>query len=106
MSDSLLVGSVDYGSHDGCHFQVEVISPDGRRFRYQDSRLSEGSARRLVLRVREHGYFHPEFWHEHYPVYGSPAFEGQERQAHFWSQHVRGGHCSLDDVPSSLRSLL
>lgn len=106
MVDSLVVGVVDFGSHNDRHFEVVVTTPDGRRFHYFDGMLSEQVASRLVDRIRDHGRINTAYWVEGYPVYGSPAFEGQERQAHFWSQSLRAGNCELGDVPSSLCSLL
>lgn len=106
MANFIKIDSVDCGSHDGHNYEIEVTTAEGRRFHFVSEPLSASSADRLVDRIRRAGKIRPEYWNEGYPVYGSPAFLGEEALAHHWANRIRNGSCELADVPSSVRSLI
>jgi hypothetical protein len=104
--DRLVVDTVLCGTHDGCGYEVEAHTPEGRRFHLRCDLLSEDVAHRLVDKIERVGTIDPSLWGEGYPVYGSPAFVSDEAAASHWADRVRHGHCDLDSVPDCYRTLL
>ena len=106
MANRILIDKVYSGTHDGRTFLIEAHTAEGQRYHLIQEVEGEGVADRLVARIEAAGIINLDFWNRGYPVYGSDAFVSEERQAARWAQGIREGHCSLDDVPSSLKTLL
>lgn len=100
------IDAVHFGTEDGRHFDIEATTVSGRRYHLIDQVAGEDLAHRLVDKIARVGSIDPQYWNRGYNIYGSPAFESEEREAAAWASSVRAGHCSLDEVPASLRTLL
>ena len=84
---------------------VEAQTPRGDRYIYPE-RFEQEDADRLARRVEDAATIDPSLWNAGYAAYGSQAFLDEEREAACYSQSLRRGYCTLDDVPPSLRPLL
>ena len=100
------IDAVHFGTEDGHHYSIEATTVSGRRYHLATVVTREEVAHRLVDKISRVGSIDPQYWHRGYNIYGSPAFVSEEREASAWATSVRGGHCSLDEVPASLRTLL
>ena len=106
MTDRLKVDFVDFGTHDGRTWGVEASTEFGHRFHHPHVFDSEAQAHAFVKKVERVGSIDTSLWTQGRPCYGSDAFVAEERQAHAWAQSIRAGHCSEEQVPDSLRTLL
>jgi len=62
----------------------------------------------LADAVCDKGSINPDKWVFHRAIYGSPAFEAEEAEAHMYATAIRSGACSEDDplIPTNIRTLL
>jgi hypothetical protein len=104
--ERVAIDAVHFGSQDGKSFEIEATTSTGRRYHFIQV-LNDGEVARLLTdKIRRVGSIDPTLWNRGYNIYGSPAFESEEREAAAWAGRVREGHCSLDEVPASLKTLL
>jgi hypothetical protein len=106
MTDRLKVNFVRFGSEDGRTWSVEATTERGQRWHLCQRLDDEGVAARLVKKIEAVGSINTDHWNRGFNVFGSDAFVAEEREAHAWAQSVRAGHCSEEQVPDSLRTLL
>lgn len=67
---------------------------------------AEARAEALARRVLERGWIDLDHWTFHRTVYGSPAFEAEEREAAMYAQELRQGAGSEEMIPHNIRTLL
>jgi len=60
----------------------------------------------MAARVTAEGSINAELWLDHYPRYGSEAYEAQSEEAYMAAQMIRAGHAHEGDFADSIRTLL
>ena len=101
----LYVGPVDIEG-EGI-FSIVAQAAKGFRFVLRNYGVDEEArADRMAARIRAVGSIDPEMWNDHWPEYGSEAYEAQSVEAFLDAEGLRGGLIAEADVPDNIRTLL
>jgi hypothetical protein len=61
---------------------------------------------KLAAKVQAEGSINADLWIDHWPRYGSSAYEADAREASFYADGLRSGMIQMDQVPDNIRTLL
>lgn len=86
-----------------------VVAETARGFRFILANYGHRDAdrvARLAAKVQAEGSINADLWVDHWPRYGSEAYEDQAFEASCYAEGIRNGVISEADVPSHLATLL
>jgi hypothetical protein len=61
---------------------------------------------KLATKVQAAGSINADLWIDHWPRYGSSAYEADALEASFYAEGIRFGSVAEADVPDNIRTLL
>ncbi len=61
---------------------------------------------KLAAKVQAAGSIDADLWIDHWPRYGSEAYEADAREASFYAEGIRLGLATEADAPTNIRTLL
>ena len=88
-------------------YSVVAEAKDGQRFILGGyGHKNADRVARLAAKVQAGGSINSDLWIDHYPRYGSEAYEFEAREASFYADGIRFGVIGEADVPANICTLL
>jgi hypothetical protein len=88
-------------------YSVVAEAKDGQRFILGNyGHRDADRVARLAAKVQAGGSINADLWIDHYPRYGSEAYEFEAREASFYAEGIRFGSVTESDAPTNVRTLL
>jgi hypothetical protein len=101
----LYVGPVDIEG-EGV-YSIVAQAAKGFRFVLRNYGVEDKArADRMAARIKAVGSIDVEQWNDHWPEYGSEAYEAEAADAYLYAEGLRGGFVSEADIPDNIRTLL